>query len=138
MTTGHPLMSEPRFRHCKYTDSSSTLTQEGESTVGDDPGERRLMRRLRALREARGLSQDKTAECMHMHPDSYRRIESGRHHLPDFRHGLIDWIRRFLECVGTSTDEQEEILALTAQVFVEQFAAWQRDLEHERKEPGSS
>ena len=87
-----------------------------------------LLKRLTAIRRAHGSSQLVVATCMGIHPDSLRHIESGLRPIPDFQHGRITWIRRFLKCAEATTEEEREALLLASDSFLRQFGDWLRDL----------
>jgi transcriptional regulator with XRE-family HTH domain len=88
-----------------------------------------LLTVLKTIRERHRKSQDVIAECMGISRDTYRHIEKRRRPLPDFRHGLIAWLRRFLKCADATEQEEREAISAASQEFVEQFADWLRDIE---------
>src|SRR5262249_31577672 len=53
----------------------------------------RLVRLMREIREAHGISQQEIANRMEMARDHYRHIEAGRRPVPDLQRGLTLWIQ---------------------------------------------
>ena len=75
---------------------------------------------LRTIREQHDVSQRRLAKCMRILAATYRHIERGRRPLPDFRHGLVAWIKRWEDCVGCTREERQEILdQLSRQILTE-------------------
>ncbi len=93
---------------------------------------------LKALREDHDKTPVEVAVCMSYAYDYYRRLESGRRNLPDYRHGLVQWVRRFLRCVEATPEEEQHGLELMAREFTVQFAEWQSELEQRMNEPNQS
>ena len=91
-----------------------------------------LVRRLVSIRKEHRVSQMTLASRMGIRHDTLRHIEKGRRPLPDFMHGRIDWVRRYLKFVAATPEEEKEVLALTSHEFVDAFAAWMLDLENRR------
>jgi transcriptional regulator with XRE-family HTH domain len=91
-----------------------------------------LTERLKAIRNRSGRSRREVAKCMEIGIDTLRLYENANRPLPDFLHGLIAWVKKFLECVDATPDEQQEVLILASRLFVEKFAGWKLDDENRR------
>ena len=89
-----------------------------------------LVRHLKRVREAHHMSQSQVEECMKLAHGSYRHIERGRRPLPDFRQGLVTWMREFQSCVEASDAEREQILLELSRSILEQLAGLMDDLRH--------
>jgi hypothetical protein len=99
--------------------------------VGDKPP-RDLVEFMKALRERRGMSIGDVERCMKIPTDTYRHIERRRRPLPDFQHGLIEFVRGYLQCVDATPEEDEVALKLASDAFVLQFAEWLDDVRNRR------
>ena len=87
---------------------------------------------LRKVRVAHGKSQAQVEECMGLPPDTYRHIEKGRRPLPDYRHDLVDWILKFLDCTDATREEREEIVKVLSDEILRKFERFLRDRERGR------
>jgi transcriptional regulator with XRE-family HTH domain len=83
---------------------------------------------LKRVRTAHKFSQAAAAGCMGITTDAYRHIERGRRPLPDFRHHLAAWVRRFEECVHASAEERRQILTLLADQILKELSILLEDL----------
>lgn len=83
---------------------------------------------LVGIRKAHGLSQKALEEGMKLPEGTIRHIEIGRRRLPDFRQGLIAWIRNFQVCVNASERERKQILDLLSKEILKQFGGLLDDL----------
>lgn len=81
-----------------------------------------LMRLMREIREAHGISQRGVADCMSVAKDHYRHIEAGRRPLPDLQDGLTLWLRAFEDCVHATPGERKRIYDILWQRVVDQFS----------------
>lgn len=88
---------------------------------------------LKRVREVHEVSQAWIEECMGLAEGTYRHIERGRRPLPDFRNGLVDWVRGFQDCVEASVEERQEIHSEMSRVMVEQLARLLEDIERAKK-----
>ena len=84
---------------------------------------------LKRAREAHKVSQEKVDDCMGQSLGTYRHIERGRRNPPDFRNGLVAWVRTFLNCVGATRAEREQILREMSHDILEQFSNMLHDIE---------
>lgn len=77
-----------------------------------------LVQQLAAVRKAHSVSQLTLEMRMLLPVDTIRHIERGRRPLPDLHKGLVEWVKRYLECVGATSEERDRIvLALHADVL---------------------
>jgi Helix-turn-helix domain len=83
---------------------------------------------LKALRERHKVSIGILERRMDLPKDTYRHIERHRRPLPDFQHGLIEFVRLFLRSVGATPEEEREVLELASRDLVRQFSEWMDDL----------
>src|SRR5262245_45739796 len=96
--------------------TSSFEPEDGCAEPMSDP----LVQFLKALREEHGQTQSQVAGCVGLAAGSYRHIERGRRPLPDFRHGLVEWVKRFLACVQGTPEEGQQGLELMTREFTAQ------------------
>ena len=89
-----------------------------------------LVRLLRRVRKKHKKSQASVEECMDLPVGTYRHIERGRRSLPDFRQNLVDWVRKFEECVEATREERREILDELSRSILDQFQRLLQDLEN--------
>jgi transcriptional regulator with XRE-family HTH domain len=73
------------------------------------------------VRNAHGKKKSEVARCMGMTLNAYRHYETGKSHLPDFLHGRMAWVRKFLECVGATPDEIEHARGIAASQVLREF-----------------
>jgi transcriptional regulator with XRE-family HTH domain len=85
-----------------------------------------LVSLLKRIREAHGNSQVEIEACMGLPPDTYRHIERGRRPLPDYRHNLVDWILRFLDCVKATREEHDTIVKVMSDEILREFGKFLR------------
>jgi transcriptional regulator with XRE-family HTH domain len=81
-----------------------------------------LVSLLKAIRRAHGISQRTLETRMGLPEATYRHIESGRRNLPDYRNGLVEWIKIFVNCVHATEDERRQIIELMSHEIVQQFS----------------
>ncbi len=82
-----------------------------------------LVKQLKRVREAHGVSQRNVEDCMEMARDQYRHIEKGRRKLPKLEDGLTAWVRRFEDCVDATQAERGAIFEVLRQRVVSEFSA---------------
>ena len=71
-------MARPRKPHKQTHGPSETLSRPAVVRAYEREC-RRLARRLRKMREARGLTQEQAAEAIGLHPKHMPRLENGKH-----------------------------------------------------------
>lgn len=101
------------------------------SDVVRDP----LLRLLKQVREAHGVSQEQVDLCMQQALGTYRHIEVGRRRPPDLlgdrdgRNDLVSWVYKFEDCVNATFEERRKFLETLSHDVVNRFALLLHDIE---------
>lgn len=85
-----------------------------------------LVQSLAKLRLRHGIASSDLDACMGMPVGTLRHIEKGRRPLPGLQDGLSSWIQNYLNCVGATEDERNEIRQQISRALL---LEWSEDLQ---------